>query len=125
MICPQCRSGDCFRSHRNGAADLLGTVLGVRPWRCHTCDKRFYAVRVALSFSCYAHCPKCGNLNLEHISGERVDKGTLVGLKRWLRFPAYRCDPCRQRFFSVLPFRRILPSTAPSKLRRAPGPAGE
>jgi phage FluMu protein Com len=123
MICPQCRSVDCFRSHRYGADHLFG-VFGLRPWRCHTCDKRFYAARVALCFSAYAHCPKCGNLDLEHISGERVEKGTLVAVKRWLRFPAYRCDPCRQRFFSVLPFRRILPSTISSKLRRVSGSAG-
>jgi hypothetical protein len=39
-----------------------------------------------------------------------VDHGSLLGLKRWLRFPAYRCDPCRERFFSVRLFRRIRPS---------------
>lgn len=119
MICPQCRSADCFRSHRGGAIDYLWTIVGMRPWRCHTCDRRFYGRRVALSFSRYAHCPQCGNFNLEHISGDRVERGNLIALKRWLSFPAYRCDPCRQRFFSVLPFRRILPSTAPTKLREA------
>jgi len=33
-------------------------------------------------------------------------------------FPAYRCDPCREKFFSVLPFRRILPAMLPAAERR-------
>jgi hypothetical protein len=118
MICPQCRSADCYRSHRGGPLDYAVTVFGLRPWRCHSCDFRFYAFRVALSFSMYTHCPRCGNFDLELISSERVEKGTLLALKRWLSFPAYRCDPCRQRFFSARPFRRILPSTVPVDLRK-------
>lgn len=124
MICPQCRSVDCFRSHRN-PLDYLLTFFAVRPWRCHTCDKRFHAGKVAIVFARYVHCPKCGNLDLEHISADRVERGTLVALKRWLRFPAYRCSPCRQRFFSVLRFRRIQPATIPSEFRRLPDPANE
>jgi hypothetical protein len=119
MICPQCRSADCFRSHRDGVADFVTTFAGLRPWRCHTCDYRFYSWRVALIFSYYAHCAKCGNFDLEYISRERVEQGTLMTLKRWLGIPAYRCDACRRRFFSVLPFRRILPSTDPAYSRRS------
>jgi hypothetical protein len=40
-------------------------------------------------------------------------------VKRWLRFPAYPCDPYRHRFFSVLQFRRITASLAESETRRA------
>ena len=121
MICPQCRSADCFRSHRDSMLDSLCTAAGLRPWRCHTCDRRFYAWRVALSFSRYAHCPRCGNFDLERIARDRVEQGTLVFLKRFLGFPAYRCDPCRQRFFSILPFRRIRPSLIPAAYRKTPG----
>lgn len=110
MICPDCRSVDCFRSHRDGALDFLNGVTGLRPWRCHTCDRRFYAWRVATRFQGYAHCPRCGNFDLENISRERVEAGPLIMVKRWLGFPAYRCDPCRHRFFSIRRFRRILPS---------------
>jgi putative component of membrane protein insertase Oxa1/YidC/SpoIIIJ protein YidD len=74
------------------------------------CELRFYAWKVASAFSLNAHCPRCGNFNLEHISRERVESGSMITFKRWLGFPAYRCDPCRHRFFSVKPFRRILPS---------------
>jgi hypothetical protein len=121
MICPQCRSAHCFRSRRSGVFDFLSTGLGLRPWRCHTCDLRFYARHVAIPFARYAHCPKCGNFDLKRIARDRVEEGTLIFLKRFLGFPAYRCDPCRQRFFSVLPFRRILPSMVPAAERRASG----
>lgn len=118
MICPQCRSGDCYRSHRGGVFDFLGTAIALRPWRCHTCDRRFYGWHVALSFARYAHCSRCGNFDLEHIAGDRVEQGTWVSLKRFLGFPAYRCEPCRKKFFSVLPFRRILSSTLPAAYRK-------
>lgn len=119
MICPQCRSADCFRSRRAGVADFLCSAIGWKPWRCLTCEFRFYASRVAIAFSGYAHCPRCGNFDLERVAGDRVQDGALVFLQRFLRFPAYRCDPCRQKFFSLLPFRRILPSVVPVTARKA------
>src|ERR1700722_8498675 len=112
MICPQCRSADCYRSHRGGLADFLCTLAGARPWRCHTCDYRFYGWTVAVSLSYWAHCPRCGNFALDSISRDRVEKGNLLAVKRFLRLTAYRCDPCRERFFTARPFRRILPSMA-------------
>lgn len=58
-------------------------------------------------FVFYVHCPQCGNLDLQRVSRERVVEDLFAPLKRAARVPAYRCDPCRLRFFSVLPFRRI------------------
>jgi hypothetical protein len=55
----------------------------------------------------YVHCPRCGNLDLQRVSRERVVEDLFAAFKRLLRIPAYRCDPCRLRFFSVRPFRRI------------------
>ena len=110
MICPQCRSSDCYRSHRNGFADFLGTMGGLRPWRCHTCDYRFHAGSVAVRFMGYAHCWRCGNFDLDRVASDRVDRGAFNFLKRLLSLPAYRCDPCREKFFSIRPYRRIMPS---------------
>ena len=124
MICPQCRSAACFRSHRSGVVDFVFTLAGSRPWRCHTCDRRFYAWRVALCFSLFAHCPRCGNFDLDHISRERVENGSGAFVKRLLRFPAYRCDPCRERFFSIRPFRKILPSMTPAAEHKEPVAVG-
>jgi hypothetical protein len=121
MICPQCRSADCFRSRRSGIIDFFATLTALRPWRCYTCDLRFYARSVALPFARYSHCPKCGNFDLQRIARDRVDQGSFLFLQRLLLIPAYRCDPCREKFFSVLPFRRILPSMMPAAERRVSG----
>lgn len=124
MICPQCRSTECYRSHRAGFRDFVSTLLGYRPWRCRTCEFRFYGRRAPRRFQRFAHCPKCGNFDLQRISRDRVEKGMLVFAKRLLRLPAYRCDPCRERFFSVRPFRRILPSNAVAVEEKVPTEAG-
>lgn len=99
----------------------MATVIALRPWRCATCDLRFYAWRVAVVFSRYAHCPRCGNFDLQEISRVRVAQGFLRGVKRLFGMPAYRCDPCRLRFFSMRPRRRILPSTSPASYERPAG----
>jgi uncharacterized protein with PIN domain len=75
-----------------------------------------------VSFARYVHCPRCGNFDLEHVARERVEQGTFVTLKRFLGFPAYRCDPCRQKFFSLLRYRRIVSSVVSAASRRAPVP---
>lgn len=110
MICPACQSSRCYRSHRRGLLDFALTILDLRPWRCRECDRRFYGSKVAATFCYYAHCPVCGNFDLQGIGRDRIEDGTLIWLKRLLQFPAYRCAPCRRRFFSVLPFRRIVAS---------------
>ncbi len=82
-------------------------MLGLRPWRCRTCGIRFYAWRVPVRYAFYVHCPRCGNLDLQRVSRDRVVEDFFAPLKRVMRIPAYRCDPCRLRFFSIRAFRRI------------------
>ncbi|MBI3668450.1 MAG: hypothetical protein HY237_01510 [Acidobacteria bacterium] len=69
---------------------------------------RFYAWVVPLAYQKYAHCDLCGNLDLQRVSREYVTEGSFVWLFRLLHFPAYRCDPCRHRFFSVRFHHRIV-----------------
>jgi hypothetical protein len=107
-----------LRSHRSGIADFFATLMRLRPWRCGACDLRFYAWTVAAPFVHYVHCPRCGNFDLQHVARERVDQGTLLWFKRFFGFPAYRCDPCRQKFFSLLPHRRIVPSMISDSSRK-------
>jgi hypothetical protein len=67
---------------------------------------------MTLSDSLHAHCPLCGNIELKRISPEHVDTplGFLWGL---LRIPAYRCEPCRYKYFSIRPWRpaELAPSS--------------
>jgi hypothetical protein len=54
----------------------------------------------------------CGNMDLTRISSEH-GAGAFAWLFRLLQFPAYRCAPCRNRFFSARIYRRIIPSQVP------------
>ena len=103
MICPSCGDESCLRSHRRGIGDWLVTVAALRPWRCMKCRRRFYGRAVALTFLRNAHCPQCGNMELQHIGKRWVKEGRLRWIFRALNAPAYRCDVCRYRFFSFRP----------------------
>ena len=109
MLCPQCRSGRCRRSRRRSWSDYVtSSVTGLRPWRCRTCGLRFLAWSVAFVYLGYTHCRRCGNLDLQRVSRNHVD-GWFAWLGRMAQLPAYRCAPCRRRFFSVLQHRRLRP----------------
>jgi hypothetical protein len=99
----------CRRSRRRGFRDNLFSLAGLRPWRCRTCEARFFAWIVPVRWVFYVHCPNCGNMDLHHVARDRV-LGRMSWLYRLLRLRAYRCDPCRHRFFSARPYRRIQPT---------------
>jgi hypothetical protein len=48
-------------------------------------------------------------MDLQRISSEH-GMGLLAWVYRLLRIPAYRCAPCRNRFFSFRMYRRIIPA---------------
>jgi len=118
LLCPTCKSRECRRSRRCGVADRLLSLLGVRPWRCRDCHSRFRAWLVPARYALYAHCPDCGNLELQRVARDRVVRGWDRMLGRMLFFPAYRCDDCRNRFFSLGRFYRVHPAPAPPLIAR-------
>lgn len=110
MTCPKCRSERCTRSKRSGIADRVFSSLGFLPWRCLDCKHRFHGYLVPASFLLYTHCKRCGNLDLQRISRELVEDWN-ASLFRFAHVPAYRCAPCRFRFFSMRPLQRIRAAT--------------
>jgi len=105
MTCPICKHSGARRSRRQSFTDYILSALGVYPWRCQECHARFHARLMSLSNSLHAHCPICGNLALKRISPDYVD--SLFGFAwRTLHVPAFRCEPCRYKYFSVLPLHR-------------------
>jgi C4-type Zn-finger protein len=104
MTCPICKQGEARRSRRQTISDYVLSALGLLPWRCRQCNLRFYARLMPLSDSFHAHCPICGNLELKRISGDYVG-GPLAFAWRILQIPAFRCEPCRYKYFSLLPLR--------------------
>ena len=103
MTCPVCKSIDVRRSRRN-LTDYVLSVFGILPWRCVACETRFHARPMSLSDSLRAHCPICGNMDLQRIPGDRVDT-YFAALWNRLSIPAYRCEPCRYKYFSLRPCR--------------------
>ena len=116
LLCPACHSDTPRRSRRKSVKDYLNGVTLLRPWRCRGCDQRFYAWAVPIAYVRYAHCHMCGNMDLQRISREH-GAGAFNWLFRLLRFPTYRCAPCRNRFFSIRPYRRIVPTEHPAETR--------
>jgi C4-type Zn-finger protein len=57
---------------------------------------------MTLSEAFHAHCPICGNHELKRISADYVP-GPTAFIWRLLHIPAYRCEPCRHKYFSILP----------------------
>ena len=41
-LCPRCGAGYAQRSRRKGLKDRLASALGLRPYRCWVCNRRFY-----------------------------------------------------------------------------------
>lgn len=128
MICPRCYSERCHRSKRRSLRDYLIGLTGLRPWRCSSCDLRFFAGSVAVAFAfTAAHCRLCGNFAVERISRKYVF-GWMAWLFRLARLPAYRCPPCRHHFFSMLPRRDIRainagPETPVERNGKSPAPS--
>ncbi len=110
MICPKCRSAVCRRSRRRGIRERLLGAMGFLPWRCGTCQARFQARRVALRFLYLVHCPTCGDLELKQVGGDRVAGGLAAKIQQLLRVPAYRCEACRHRFYSLRHYRPVIPT---------------
>jgi hypothetical protein len=81
------------------------------PWRCGVCEKRFRARVDPLHKFFYAHCKLCGNQELQRISAEHVPGVTSI-LGRLFGIQALRCEPCRNKFFSLRPLLREERHTA-------------
>jgi hypothetical protein len=122
MICPSCLSHRCNRSRRRGLKDYTIGLTGLRPWRCMKCEHRFFAAAVPVKFLFTAHCDQCGNFDLQRISKEHVT-GWFAAIPRMLSLPAYRCEPCRNRFFSIRPRRKILAIEEEAARKRRPYPS--
>jgi hypothetical protein len=106
MTCLICKQPGARRSRRNGLADYVLSLLGLYPWRCSSCHSRFHARLMPLSHTFRSHCPICGNLDVKRISPDFVNHPLSLAY-RVLRIPAFRCEPCRHKYFSMLPQRRM------------------
>jgi hypothetical protein len=82
--------------------DYAASVVGSIPWRCSRCATRFRSRATPFSHLLSAHCSICGNVDVKRISAD-LPIGFAAPLWRLLGVPAFRCVPCRHKFFSLLP----------------------
>jgi hypothetical protein len=108
VICPQCRTEDARRSKRRGVKDAVYSWFGTRPWRCKICNRRFHAWTIPVELVAFAHCPRCGNVRLQRVGRDRAAHGIKLAFAQVFQLPAYRCDPCRLKFFTIRPVLKIL-----------------
>jgi len=106
MICPACHAPACRRSRRRTLMDFAAALVGSLPWRCSRCGERFRRRPAPFSHRFSAHCAICGNQDLKRIAPEHVT-GFSAPFKRLLGMPAYRCIPCRHKFFSIRPLKEV------------------
>jgi hypothetical protein len=85
------------------------------------CENRFFGWSTPASLVWYAHCTKCGNFDLQRIARDKVEHGHFLWLQRILGFRAYRCAPCRYRFFCARPRLHITPRDSRATSDRARG----
>jgi hypothetical protein len=85
--------------------DYCAALTGSLPWRCAACGTRFRSRGLPVVTLLSAHCSICGNYELKRIAAEHVN-GTFSWLWRMLGIPAFRCIPCRHKFFSVRPLNK-------------------
>ena len=115
MTCPVCHGERVRRSRRQSLSDYALSTFGVYPWRCSECHERFHSRLMSLGDFLHAHCRRCGNHELQRIDPGHVDARFTL-LWRALQIPAFRCEPCRYKFFSIRPVRRTTETvvSAPS-----------
>ena len=119
MNCRVCDSNDCQRDERRGTVDFLLSAFALEPWRCRNCERRFHAVAAGVVRYLHARCTVCGSSDLRRMDPMYVS-GPGFHIGRTLRLPAYRCLPCRNKFFSIFPLKPL--DASPGKLERANGP---
>jgi len=72
----------------------------VAPQRCLDCQKRFISRTVFPEDAIYAHCPRCGRMDLAEWKGKRFKPSGWTKLKTILRAHKWRCDYCQLNFAS-------------------------
>jgi DNA-directed RNA polymerase subunit RPC12/RpoP len=90
--------------------DYVARVFGSVSWRCSRCSKRFRARTTPIAHLLSAHCAICGNIEVKRISSDLADCFA-APFWRALGVPAFRCVPCRHKFFTVLPLSKDVEHT--------------
>ena len=100
VSCPHCSSKSLRMSKVRGFGGRMRSMIGILPFRCRQCDKRFNAAIWNLTIIHYARCPKCLRMELSTWSEQYYKAPFRIVAKLRLGATPYRCDFCRCNFAS-------------------------
>ena len=102
IVCEYCGSDKLRLSRWHSTKEKLRIALGTYPFRCLSCEGRFYANVFLLSRLAYAKCPKCLSLDISY-SKRTFRPGLLRRFMLTFGARRCRCDNCRYMFVSFRP----------------------
>jgi hypothetical protein len=100
VSCPGCGSKNLRISQVRGFKNRIRGMIGILPFRCRQCERRFDARIWNFSLIRYARCPKCLRMELTTWSQQYYNPPAMTVLKLRLGATPYRCDFCRCNFAS-------------------------
>jgi len=98
--CPSCGGHNLRSSKVRGAAERLRSMIGILPFRCRQCGKRFSTRLWDFSSWKYARCPACLGTELGSWSDHYYNASLSVRMLVTMGAHRYRCEHCRYNFAS-------------------------
>jgi hypothetical protein len=108
LKCPKCGSPSVRRSRRANPGEMTKMMAGVYPFRCNSCNERFWASVWLFSIWRWAKCPRCLNVSLTDWPNRHYHVSAWTELMTAIGAKKHRCSRCRHNFTS---FRPRLPET--------------
>jgi len=103
IACPKCGSSSVRRSRRASTKEMTRMMMGVYPFRCNSCNDRFWASVWLFSVWRWAKCPRCLNLNLTDWPKRHYRNSLWAQLLTAVGAQKHRCSRCRLNFISFRP----------------------
>jgi hypothetical protein len=103
LTCPKCGASSVRRSRRVNAGEITRMMMGLYPFRCNSCNGRFWASVWLFSAWRWAKCPLCLSLNLTDWPKRHYRIGWWTEILTALGAQKYRCSRCRNNFVSFRP----------------------
>jgi hypothetical protein len=103
IACPKCGSSSVRRSRRASSKEMARMMMGVYPFRCNSCNDRFWASVWLFSVWKWAKCPRCLNLNLTDWPKRHYRNSLWAQALTVLGANKHRCSRCRLNFISFRP----------------------
>jgi DNA-directed RNA polymerase subunit RPC12/RpoP len=103
LTCEHCGGRDIRRARVQSWSERIQGLVGIYPFRCRECQRRFQLSIWLLSKLHYAKCPKCLRMDLSTWSRKYYRAGMWASFLVTFGAQKYRCTACRCNFVSFRP----------------------